>query len=241
MRYTLKLATFFRIPVRVHATFPLVLVAFGLEGLVRGGWLEALSSMLFVAMMFVCVVVHELGHSLQARRYGIVVRDIVLLPVGGMARAERIPDDPKQEIVMAVSGPAVNFIIAGVIFLVMWLCHHPVDFDEDFLSGVLLVNIALAIFNLIPAFPMDGGRILRGILANRLPYLTATRLAKNVGLVIAQLFALLGFAHTQFIMLPFIAVFIFAGAIAEESIIRDRILVTDRDLDAFSGGYDPAS
>ena len=142
---------------------------------------------------------------------------------------------------MAASGPAVNLVIAGVIFLVMWLRHHPVDFDEDFLSGVLLVNSALAVFNLIPAFPMDGGRILRGILATRLPYLAATRLAKNVGLVIAQFFALLGFAHTQFIMLPFVAVFIFAGAITEERIIRDRILVKNRDVEAFSGGYDPAS
>jgi len=241
MRYTAKLATFSGIPVRVHATFPVVLAVFGLEGLVRAGWPGALYSMFFVVVVFVCVVLHELGHSLQARRYGIVVRDIVLLPIGGIARAERIPDDPKQEIVMAIAGPAVNFVIAGVILLCMRLCHHPINFDEDFLSDVLLLNIVMAVFNLIPAFPMDGGRILRGFLATRLPYLAATRLAKNIGLVIAQIFALIGFAHTQLIMLPFLAVFIFAAATAEEKIIRENILGTDVNEGTLSPSQIPAS
>lgn len=235
MRYTLRLATFSGIPVRLHVTFPLVFVAFGLEALMRGGWVEALYSMLFVAVVFVCVVVHELGHSLQARRYGIVVRDIVLLPIGGMARAERIPEDPKQEITMAIAGPAVNLVIAAVILICMRLFHHKIDFEGDFVSGVLLVNIALASFNLVPAFPMDGGRILRGVLATKLPYLTATRRAKNIGLVIAQVFAVVGFVRSQLIMLPLIAVIIFAGAITEERFIRDKI------LEETAGGRPPAS
>jgi stage IV sporulation protein FB len=241
MRYTLRLVTAFGIPVKMHATFPLVLVVFGVEGMLRGGWLQALYSILLVLVVFVCVVVHELGHSLQARRYGVVVRDIVLLPIGGMARAERIPEDPRQEIVMAISGPAVNFVIAGVIVLVVWFRQHPLDIDNDFLSEVLLVNIALAVFNLVPAFPMDGGRILRGLLAMRMPYLNATRYAKNVGLLIAQLFALLGFAYTEFSMLPLIAVFIFAGAINEERMIRNKIRAESRDDETFSGGDDPSS
>jgi Zn-dependent protease len=111
----------------------------------------------------------------------------------------------------------------------MWVRHHPFDVDNDFVSGVLVVNIALAFFNLIPAFPMDGGRILRGILATRISYLDATRHAKNVGLVIAQLFAFAGFASTMFIMLPLIAVFIFVGAISEENMIRERILTEGDD------------
>jgi stage IV sporulation protein FB len=225
--------------VRLHATFPLVFVAFGLEGLVRAGWGEALYAMLFVAVMFVCVVAHELGHSLQARRYGIVVRDIVLLPIGGMARAERIPDNPRQEIVMAIAGPAVNFVVAGVILVCIRLFHHTIDFEEDFVSGVLFVNIALAVFNLVPAFPMDGGRILRGILATRLPYLTATRLAKNLGLVIAQIFAVVGFAFTQLVMLPLIAVFIFAGAITEERFIREKLLGGDAGDESSSFSHGP--
>jgi Zn-dependent protease len=224
MRYTLHLLTAFGIPVRVHATFPLAMVAFGLEGYMRAGWSEALSAIALVLIVFVCVVLHELGHSLRAIRYGVLVRDIVLLPVGGMARVERIPEVPRQEIAIALCGPAVNVVIAAGIAGFMRMTHRPFDTNNDFLSGVLVVNIALVLFNLIPAFPMDGGRVLRGILATRMPYLDATRIAKNVGLVIAQVFALTGFASTMFIMLPLIAVFIFVGAISEERMIRERIL-----------------
>lgn len=229
MRYTAKILTAFGIPVRVHATFPLTLVAFGAEGYFRAGWIEMFEAIALVLVVFVCVVLHELGHSLRAVRYGVLVRDIVLLPIGGMARVERIPEMPRQEIAIAVCGPAVNVVIATAIALVMWVRHHPFDVDNDFVSGVLVVNIALAFFNLIPAFPMDGGRILRGILATRISYLDATRHAKNVGLVIAQLFAFAGFASTMFIMLPLIAVFIFVGAISEENMIRERILTEGDD------------
>lgn len=227
MRYTARLLTAFGIPVRIHATFPLALVAFGADGYLRAGWSEMFASIALVLVVFVCVVLHELGHSLRAVRYGVVVRDIVLLPVGGMARVERVPEIPRQEIAIAVCGPAVNVVIAAVIALVMWIRQHPFDLNNDFVSGVLVVNLALVFFNLIPAFPMDGGRILRGVLAMKLPYLDATRAAKNVGLVIAQLFALAGFASTMFIMLPLIAVFIFVGAISEENMVRARVLEED--------------
>jgi len=241
MRYTAKLLTAFGIPVRVHATFPLALAAFGAEGYFRAGWTEMFTAIALVLVIFACVVLHELGHSLRAVRYGVIVRDIVLLPVGGMARVERIPEMPRQEIAIAVCGPAVNVVIAAGIALVMWIRHHPFDVNNDFVSGVLTVNIALALFNLIPAFPMDGGRILRGILATRMPYLEATRHAKNVGLVIAQLFALAGFASTMFIMLPLIAVVIFVGAISEENMIRARIFAEDDDAPEDSPLEDPYS
>ena len=113
MRYTLRIATLFEIPIRVHVTFPLILVALGAEGLVTEGALGAVRSVALVLVVFVCVVLHEMGHSLQARRFGVAVRDIVLLPIGGLARAERIPDDPRQEIVLAISGPAVNGRLTG--------------------------------------------------------------------------------------------------------------------------------
>jgi Zn-dependent protease len=231
VRYTARLLTAFGIPVRIHATFPLALVAFGTEGYLRAGWGEMFASVGLVLVVFVCVVLHELGHSLRAVRYGVVVRDIVLLPVGGMARVERVPEIPRQEIAIALCGPAVNVVIAGLIALTMWIRHHPFDLNNDFVSGVLAVNLALVFFNLIPAFPMDGGRILRGVLAMKMPYLDATRAAKNVGLVIAQLFALSGFASTMFIMLPLIAVFIFVGAISEEDMVRARVLEEDGDWD----------
>lgn len=227
MRYTARLLTAFGIPVRVHATFPLALIAFAIEGYLRAGWSELLASVALVCVVFVCVVLHELGHSLRAVRYGVVVRDIVLLPVGGMARVERVPEVPRQEIVIALCGPAVNVVIAACIAVFMWVRGHPFDINNDFVSGVLVVNLALACFNLIPAFPMDGGRVLRGLLAVRMPYLDATRVAKNVGLVIAQIFALAGFASTMFIMLPLIAVFIFVGAISEENMVLERALEED--------------
>lgn len=229
MRYTLRLTTCFGIPVRVHFTFPLILIIFGLEGWVRGAWRETLWGILLVFVVFVCVVLHELGHSLQARRYGVRVLDIVLLPIGGMARADRIPENPREEIIIAISGPAVNFALACIVLVVMWLTKTPVDVLEDgFLSNLLIVNLALGTFNLIPAFPMDGGRILRGILAVKLPYLRATRYATSVGQLIALFFALLGFVYTKLIMLSLIAVAIFFGAISEERMIRARTIPAGR-------------
>ncbi len=223
MRNTLKFASFFGIPVRIHFTFPLILVAFGVEAGLRGGWVDAAWAVLLVLAVFVCVVLHELGHSLQVRRYGIVVRDIILLPIGGMARAERIPDDPKQEIVVAISGPLVNFVLALMLFTVLMIRREPLTFENDFLVNLLFINIALGTFNLIPAFPMDGGRILRGLLATKMDYLRATRFAKNVGQIIAVLFVIIGFVDTSFIMLPLIAVFIFFGAMTEEKMVRVKL------------------
>jgi Zn-dependent protease len=223
MKYTLRFGSFFGIPVRIHFTFPLILIAFGLEAGIRDGWLEGARAVALVLAVFVCVVLHELGHSLQARRYGIAVRDIVLLPIGGVARAERIPENPRQEIVVAVFGPLVNFALAAVFALVLLARGWPVDFENDFLFNLLAINLALGTFNLIPAFPMDGGRILRGALATRMDYLSATRFAKNVGQIIAILFVLVGFMDSHFIMLPLIAVFVFFGAITEERMVRLRL------------------
>jgi Zn-dependent protease len=222
VRYTLRIASIFGIPVRVHATFPLVLVVFGAEGFLRGGAPGGLYAMALVLVVFGCVVLHEMGHSLQARRYGVVVHDIVLLPVGGMARADRIPDDPRREVAIALSGPAVNGVIVAVGLVVMHLLGLPLGGDGGFISDVVTVNIALAVFNLIPAFPMDGGRVLRALFASRMPYLDATRHATNVGFVIAQIFAVIGFAFTSFAVLPLIAVVVFAGALGEERMIRAR-------------------
>jgi stage IV sporulation protein FB len=230
MRYTQRLATFFRIPVRVHFTFPLVLVFFGVEGWLEGGWREAFYGVFLVTAVFVCVVLHELGHSLQARRFGVGIRDIVLLPIGGMARVDRIPESPRKEILIAVSGPLVNFGLAGVILVSMWLSNSPLTVDDSFVSNLFLINLALGVFNLVPAFPMDGGRILRGLLAVKYPYVRATRYATGVGQLIALLFALLGFVYTKLVMLPLIAVFIFFGAVNEEKMIRAKALERDGDL-----------
>jgi len=239
MRNTLKFASFFGIPVRIHFTFPLILIAFGLEAGLRGGVGAAVWAVLLIISVFACVVLHELGHSLQVRRYGIAVRDIILLPIGGMARAEKIPEDPKQEIIVAIAGPVVNFAIAIVLFTLMFIGPGPLDFDNSFLVNLLFINLVLGVFNLIPAFPMDGGRILRGLLAMRMDYLKATRYAKNVGQIIAIAFVVIGFKNTSFIMLPLVAVFVFVGAMTEERMVRIKFGLGDKCARDFVRAQDP--
>jgi len=229
MRYTLGAGRYFGIPVRIHFTFPLILIVFGVEAWLRGGWGNALHAVALTLSVFVCVVLHEFGHSLQVLRYGIPVKDIVLLPIGGMARMERIPENPWREIVVAISGPLVNVALALILFGVIML-RGGLGGVDDFLTQLLAVNVVLALFNLIPAFPMDGGRILRALLAVRLPYLRATRIARAVGQVIAILFVLLGFTNSSFLMLPVIGVFIFVGAMSEERALRVRHILTGRTL-----------
>lgn len=217
--------SYFGIPVRIHFTFPLILVVFGLEAWIKGSWYDAVYAVFLILAVFICVVLHEFGHSLQVRRYGIPVRDIILLPIGGMARAEKIPEKPLQEIIVAISGPIVNFFLAAVLFFVIWMRNDSVNTQSDFLINLFWINVVLGTFNLVPAFPMDGGRILRGLLAFKLPYLTATRYAKNVGQVIALIFVVVGFISKSLVMLPVIAVFIYFGAINEENMVRVKIVL----------------
>jgi stage IV sporulation protein FB len=222
MRYTLYAGSYFGIPVRIHFTFPLILAVFGVDAWLDGGWTEAVRALLLILAVFVCVVLHEFGHSLQVMRYGIRVRDVVLLPIGGMARAERIPENPRQEIIVAISGPLVNFGLAAILFGVMWIGGTPMALENGFLANLFAINILLGVFNLVPAYPMDGGRILRGLLAFKFSYLRATRYAKSVGQVIALAFVVIGFVYHELFMLPVIAVFIYFGAINEENMIRVR-------------------
>jgi len=239
MRYTLYAGSYFGIPVRIHFTFPLVLIVFGVEAWMSGGWLEVLRALLLTLSVFVCVVLHEFGHSLQVKRYGIRVRDVVLLPIGGMARVDRIPEVPLQEIVVAISGPLVNFVLAAGIFGLMIVLDKPIGPEPDYLTSLFVINLVLGVFNLIPAYPMDGGRILRGLLAFKLPYLRATRYATVVGQLIALVFVVLGFTHSELIMLPIIAVFIFVGAMTEENAIRARFMLGDKRIRDFVDPHPP--
>jgi stage IV sporulation protein FB len=228
MRYTIYAGSYFGIPVRIHVTFPLILAVFGVEAWIDGGWTDAIRAVVLILAVFVCVVLHEFGHSLQVKRYGITVKDVVLLPIGGMARAERIPEKPRQEIVVAISGPLVNFGLAAILYVVVRALDRPLILEDDFLTSLFAINVVLGTFNLIPAYPMDGGRILRGLLAIRFPYVRATRYAKNVGQLIALSFVVIGFVDNAFIMLPVIAVFIYFGAINEEHMIRVRVAFGDK-------------
>ncbi len=229
MRFTLNIGTYAGIPVKLHATFPLILAVFGVQAWFASGWFSALLTSVTILAMFLFVVLHEYGHALMIRRYGIPVKDIILLPIGGMARAERIPEKPAQEIKVAIAGPAVNLVLA-LVFLVAMLLVPGSGAANDTMANFCFINILLAVFNMVPAFPMDGGRVLRGLLALRLPYLRATSIARGVGQLIALAFVVLGFVNSTFIILPVIAAFIFIGGAQEEQQIRVRAILGERVL-----------
>jgi Zn-dependent protease len=204
------------IDVKLHATFFLILVLYGWMYYTAGGMAHAVAGVAFVSLLFFCVLLHEFGHALAARAFGIRTPDITLLPIGGVARLERMPTSPWQEFLIAIAGPAVNVGIA-IILLPFALGSfgtgdfESVDSAEGGLLGKLLaVNIMLVAFNLIPAFPMDGGRILRSLLATTMKHSKATFIAARVGQFIAVLFAVAGFFGNP--MLIFIALFVFMGA-----------------------------
>lgn len=247
MRWSYRLARLAGIDVYVHATFLLLLGWVAFSEYRRGGTAAAaLTGTLFVLLVFAVVLLHEYGHALAARRYGIGTRDITLLPIGGVARLERMPREPRQELVVALAGPAVNVALALVLWLALRAAGTPdpvAPADERFLSRTLAerllsVNVWLAAFNLIPAFPMDGGRVLRAVLAWRGgDYAAATVRAAQVGRFFALVFGLLGLFVLNNPMLVFVALFVWlsaageAGSVQEENALSgvplERLMMTD--------------
>ena len=224
MRWSLRIGTIAGIRVELHVTFILFIgwVAVS-RGLLTGQLGRSLAGVLLMLLIFACVLLHELGHALAARRYGIRTRDIVLLPIGGVARLERMPDQPWQEIVVAIAGPAVNVAIAAVLWGLMSALGRPFDAEvarSGPLEALLAVNLLMVGFNLIPAFPMDGGRVLRAVLALRLPYASATRIAATVGQAIALVFGIVGLFYNP--MLLFVALFVFLAAGEEHAVVQAR-------------------
>ncbi len=220
MKWSLKLGRLLGIDVYVHFTFLALLGFIGLSHWLAGRSLAAAANgMIFFFGLFVCVLLHEYGHALAARRYGIATRDITLLPIGGLARLERMPDKPYQELVVALAGPLVNVVIAGslVLGLTFTGTWQPLasltTTSGSLIERLLVVNVFLAVFNLLPAFPMDGGRVLRSLLAMRLEYARATRIAARVGQGMAVLFGFAGLFGNP--MLFLIAVFVWIGAAQE--------------------------
>jgi len=209
----------------MHATFLLLIVWVAVTHWVRGQSLDAvIAGVAFILALFACVVAHEYGHALMARRFGIQTRDITLLPIGGVARLERMPDEPRQELWVALAGPAVNVVIAAVLFGWLFVTGGlaPVDqlgvTEGSFLERLMVVNVGLVLFNLLPAFPMDGGRVLRAVLATRMEYTRATQVAANIGQGMALLFGFLGLVGNPFLL--FIAFFVWIGAAQEASMVQ---------------------
>ena len=217
MKWSTRIGTFAGIDVYVHATFLILIAWLGLAyWQTEESVGAALAGVAFVLALFGCVVLHEFGHALTARQFGIRTRDITLLPIGGIARLERMPDDPRQELWVALAGPAVNVVIAAGLFVVLRATDTlaplaTMDVTEGgFLERLMILNAFLATFNMLPAFPMDGGRVLRALLATRLDYTRATQLAATIGQGMAFVFGLVGLFSNPFLI--FIALFVWIGA-----------------------------
>ncbi|MBP6180074.1 MAG: site-2 protease family protein [Anaerolineales bacterium] len=222
MKWQWKLGNFAGIDVYVHATFLLLIGWVGYSHwLEHQNWGQVFNGILFILALFGCVILHEYGHALTARKYGIKTRDITIYPIGGVARLERMPEKPIEELWVALMGPVVNVVIAAGLFAYLYLTSSLVPLNEltvasgSFLERLMTVNISLVLFNLIPAFPMDGGRVLRALLAMRMDYVKATQIAANIGQGMALLFGLIGLFGNA--MLLFIAFFIWIGASQESS------------------------
>lgn len=251
MGWSIKIATVKDIEIKVHLTFLLIILWAAIEGGIGtgGGLRGAIFGAVSTALLFFCVVLHELGHSFQALRYKVKVRNITLLPIGGVAQMESIPEKPSQELAISLAGPAVNFAIVGLLApLALWIFVTQLavylDWPAYLLSDMgrevvrwvldglfygtnwkalvfylLSMNVSLGVFNLIPAFPMDGGRVLRALLALRLDYLRATRIAVKVGRGLAVLLAVAGLMLSQFPLI-LIALFIYTGAGYERQLVE---------------------
>jgi Zn-dependent protease len=212
--------------IKVHLTFVLFLGWWALQGYQEAGPAGALSATLWLLALFACILLHEFGHIFMARRFGVRTPDVILLPIGGVARLERIPDEPKQELLIALAGPAVTAAIAVVLYVILRVSGA--DFgadsltpDQPFLALLMRVNVYLLLFNLIPAFPMDGGRVLRALLASRLGLVRGTRVAATLGQILATLGGLYGLTSGNPILI-LVAFFVFLGASAEATAVEAR-------------------
>jgi len=225
MKWQWKLGRFAGIDVFVHATFLLLIGWVGFSHWTEHqSWAKVAEGILFILALFACVVLHEYGHALTARKYGIQTRDITLYPIGGVARLERMPEKPVEELWVALAGPAVNVVLAGILFgwLLLTNTLEPLSrltiSSGSLIERLALVNLWLVLFNLVPAFPMDGGRVLRALLAMRMDYVKATQAAASIGQGLAFVFGLIGLFGNPSLL--FIAFFVWIGASQEASMVQ---------------------
>lgn len=260
MRGSLKIFSWFRIPVYLHWSFILILLLPLWIAFEQGSFnaVDFFSALGLTAALFACVLLHEFGHSLMARHYKVETQDIILTPIGGIARLERMPENPKQELMVAVAGPMVNVVIVGILLIlsryiffsgeISWwvfkstltgalsLSEETIDPNlmveaEDRISTwgmlipqLILVNVMMVLFNMIPAFPMDGGRVLRALLTMGIGRVKATRFASLIGQAIALLFFVLGIYGNAFTV-ALIGVFVFFTARSENAMVQSEHLL----------------
>ncbi|HJV23570.1 MAG TPA: site-2 protease family protein [Holophagaceae bacterium] len=228
MRWSWKVGTLSGVEIRIHATFLLLLAWVGGLSYSKDRSLEAaVVAVAFILCVFATVVLHEMGHALTARRFGVRTLGITLLPIGGVAQLDHIPERPREELLVALAGPAVNLVLALMLFL--GVAGGPLDLQgplpnlRAFLGRLALVNAGLALFNLLPAFPMDGGRALRAILSIRMGRPRATRFAAHLGQAMALLFAGLGLLGNPFLV--FIGLFVWLSAEEESRAVQVQALL----------------
>lgn len=236
MKGNLNLGSVSGIKINIHWTFFFLIAWIVFEEIKQGGTTESiLFNIIFVLAVFVCVVLHELGHALTAKRFGINTKKITLLPIGGVASLDRIPENPKQELLVTFAGPLVNVIIALILYFVIPISSltnqnltealeslNNLSF-QNLLIYLFIVNVGLVLFNIIPAFPMDGGRIFRALLAMKINRVKATQIAARVGQFIAVVFLLLGLLFNPFLI--FIALFVFLGAYGENLLVQHLAII----------------
>jgi Zn-dependent protease/CBS domain-containing protein len=223
MKWSYKIITIFGIPLKMHITFPMLIIAYAALFGYEYGMAAALRGAILISILFVFVVLHELAHSRQAQKYGVKVRDVTLLPIGGVSNMESMPSEPQQELKMALAGPltslALGFIVLGLDYVagykILDFSFEKIATSWSYIPVYLgWINIFLAFFNLLPAFPMDGGRVVRAYLAERMNYARATRVAASIGKGFAILFGIAGLLINPFLI--FIAFFVYLGASSEE-------------------------
>jgi Zn-dependent protease len=236
MKGVLKLGKIAGIRIEVHWTFTLLLIWVVFLDIQRGGTTNsALMNVILILLLFLCVILHELGHALTAKRFDIKTKKITLLPIGGVASLEKMPEKPEQELIVALAGPAVNVIIAMLLYLVVPMKNYfGLDADslmqllsaptlETLLFYLFIANVMLVVFNLIPAFPMDGGRVFRALLSFTMDRARATEIAAGLGQALAVVFFMLGLFFNPFLIL--IALFIFLAAYSENQMVKQKSLV----------------
>ena len=228
MSWSLSIGRIAGTAVRIHITFLLFLIWIWFANYQTGGATAAWSSLLFLILLFLCVLAHEFGHIFTARAFGVPTPDVTLLPIGGVARLARIPEEPRQEFLIAVAGPAVNVVIALVLMALpgaqLDLQHLATvgDANISMIERLAEVNLFLAAFNMIPAFPMDGGRVLRALLATQLGYVRATEIAASIGQWVAFALGFFGLFYNP--LLIFIAIFVYLAAASEAHMVGLRAM-----------------